>query len=43
MQEFKHNLKEEIDSTQNPIVQTTRSMADLVFMESGCAKAIKEM
>ena len=43
MQEFKHNLKDEIDSTQNPIVQTTRSMTDLVFMESTCAKAIKEM
>lgn len=43
MQEFKHNLKEEIDSTQNPVVQGTRQVVDLVFMESSCARAVKEM
>ena len=43
MREFKHNLKDEIDSTQNPVVQTGRQMADLVFMESSCGQAIKEM
>lgn len=41
--EFKSNLKEEIDQTQNPAVQAGRQMVDLVFMESSCARAIKEM
>ena len=43
MQEFKSNLKEEIDQTQNPAVQASRQVVDLVFMESSCARAIKEM
>ena len=43
MNEFKQNLKEEIDTTQNPVVQGTRQVVDLVFMESSCARAVKEM
>lgn len=43
MNEFKSNLKEEIDSTQNPFVRGTREVADVIFLESNCARAIKEM
>lgn len=43
MSEFKHNLKDEIDSTQNPFVQRTREALDLALMESSCARAVKEM
>ena len=43
MAEFRGNLKEEIDSTQNPLVRTTRELADVVFLESNCARAVKEM
>lgn len=41
--EFKSNLKEEIDSTQNPVVQGARQASDVIFMESSCARAIREM
>ena len=43
MNQFKSNLKEEIDNTQNPLVQTSRRAVDLAFTESGLARAIKEM
>lgn len=43
MKEFKHNLKDELDSTQNPVLRSTREASDLVFRESNCARAIKEM
>lgn len=43
MNEFKHNLKDEIDSTQNPFVQRTREVLDLALLESSCARAVKEM
>lgn len=43
MSEFKSNLKDEIDSTQNPAVQKTMAVADLVLAESTCARAVKEM
>ena len=43
VREFKSNLKDEIDSTQNPVIQRTRQATDLVFMESSCARAVKEM
>jgi hypothetical protein len=41
--EFKHNLKEEIDNTQNPMVQRARQVSDTILMESSCARAVKEM
>jgi hypothetical protein len=43
MKEFKSNLKEELDNSQNPLINTARSATDVVFMESNCARAIKEM
>lgn len=43
MQEFRNNLKEEIDNTQNPLIRQTRSITDYAFSESNCARAIKEM
>lgn len=43
MKEFKSNLKEEIDTTQNPLVQSSRRVVDVAFSESGLARAIKEM
>lgn len=43
MNEFKHNLKEELDNTQNPVLRTTREATDILFLESNCARAIKEM
>lgn len=43
MNEFKSNLKEEVDNTQNPLVQRTREVADLFLTESNCARAVKEM
>ena len=42
-QEFKSNLKEELDNTQNPVLRSTRELTDVVFRESNCAHAIKEM
>lgn len=41
--EFKSNLKEEVDNTQNPVIQKSRQVADMVLMESSCARAVKEM
>lgn len=43
MREFKGNLKEEIDNSQNPLIRHTREATDLIFMESSVAKAVKEM
>jgi glutaredoxin-related protein len=43
MNEFRNNLKEELDNSQNPLINTARSATDVVFMESNCARAIKEM
>ena len=43
MKEFKSNLKEEIDNTQNPVLRTTREMSDVIFLESSTARAVKEM
>ena len=43
MQEFKSNLREGIDNTQNPVIRSTRQATDMIFMESNCARAIKEM
>lgn len=43
IREFKGNLKEEIETTQNPLIRTTREVADVVFLESGAARAVKEM
>ena len=41
--EFKSKLNEQIEETQNPVVQGTRRIADIVMTESSCARAIKEM
>ena len=43
MKEFKTNLKEEIDNTQNPVIRTTRDVTDMVLTESNHARAVKEM
>jgi hypothetical protein len=43
MQEFKGNLREGVDSSQNPLIRHTREATDMIFMESNCARAIKEM
>ena len=43
MSDFKANLQEEIDNTQNPLVRGTREIVDLAFMESSCARAIASM
>lgn len=43
MQEFKSNLREGIDNSQSPVIQSTRQATDMIFMESNCARAIKEM
>ncbi len=43
MKEFKSNLKEEMDTTQNPLLRTTRSASDFIFSESNCARAIRQM
>jgi hypothetical protein len=43
MREFKSNLSEGIDNTQNPVVRQLRQASDLVFMESNVARAVKEM
>lgn len=43
MEEFKGNLREGIDNSQNPLVRHTRQATDMIFLESNCARAIKEM
>ena len=43
MNEFKGNLREEIDTSQNPLIRHTRDTTDLIFMESSVAKATKDM
>lgn len=43
VKEFKGNLKEELDNTQNPFVQRSREVIDIAFIESGTAKAVKHM
>ena len=43
MNEFKGNLREEIDTSQNPLIRHTRDSTDLIFMESSVAKATKDM
>lgn len=43
MNEFKSNLREGIDNSQSPVIQSTRQATDMIFMESNCARAIKEM
>lgn len=41
--EFKNNLKDGVENTQNPMVQRAVAAADIVYTESSCAKAIKNM
>eukprot|EP00347_Sterkiella_histriomuscorum_P003414 403364389 len=41
--EFRSALKEQVEETQNPFVQGTRRIADVVLTESSCARAIQEM
>lgn len=43
VQEFRGNLKEELDNTQNPTIQRSREVIDIAFMESSTAKAVKAM
>ena len=43
VKEFRGNLKEELDHTQNPFVQRSREVIDIAFIESGTAKAVKNM
>ena len=42
-QEFKDNLKDGIENTQNPAVQRAVAAADIAYTESSCARAIKAM
>jgi hypothetical protein len=42
-QEFKGDLKEQIDNTQNPIIRGAAGAKDAIFAESACARAVKEM
>lgn len=41
--EFKSDVRDQVDASQNPVVQRTSQAVDLVFQESGCARAVKEM
>lgn len=41
--EFKGDVREQIDNTQNPIVQRASTAADLVMSESGQARAVVAM
>lgn len=41
--EFKGNLKEGVENTQNPVVQRAVAAADLAYTETSCARAIKNM
>ena len=41
--QFKNNLKDGVENTQNPMVQRAVAAADIVYTESSCAKAIKNM
>ncbi len=43
IREFKHEVQDEMDTTQNPMLQRSREVIDLVFIESSCGQAIKEM
>ena len=43
MKDFKSQLKEELDHSQNPMVQRTREVIDVAFIESRCAQAVKAM
>ena len=42
-QEFKGNLREGVENTQNPAVQRAVQVADIAKTESSCARAIKNM
>jgi hypothetical protein len=42
-EEFKGDLKEQIDNTQNPLVRTAAGAKDAIFTESACARAVREM
>lgn len=41
--EFKTTLKDEVEMSQNPNVQRAAQAADYAYMESSCAKAVKNM
>lgn len=41
--EFKADVRDQVDASQNPMVQRGSQAVDLVFQESGCARAVKEM
>lgn len=42
-QEFRNNLREGVENTQNPAVQRAVAAADIAYTESSCARAIKAM
>ena len=42
-QEFKQKLSEQIEEAQNPVVQSTRIIADSLLRESSTASAVREM
>ena len=42
-QEFRQKLSEQIEEAQNPVVQSTRMIADSLLRESSTASAVREM
>ena len=42
-QEFRGTLSENLENTQNPTVQKAVQAADVAYMETSCARAIKSM